>query len=85
MHYVYLLRSHKDLNRTYIGFTKNLRKRIDGHNQGKTRSIKRLIPFKLIYYEAYLSKTAARKREIELKRKRKARKILMERLQNSIL
>ena len=66
MWFVYLIRSLLDGSH-YIGYTENLQKRITEHNQGKTKSIKHKIPFKLIYFEAYANKTLARKRELELK------------------
>jgi putative endonuclease len=53
---------------TYIGYTRDLEKRLKEHNQGKTRSIKSKIPYKLVYFEKYESKTDARKREIRLKK-----------------
>ena len=64
--YTYVLQSEKDKT-TYIGSTKDLKNRIIEHNSGKTKSIKHKLPMKLIYYEAYLNKICARKREIELK------------------
>ena len=67
MYYVYVLQSLKDRT-TYIGYTENLEKRIVEHNQGKTKSIKHKVPFKLIYKEAYESKTEAIKREVKLKK-----------------
>ncbi len=66
MFYVYLLQSLKD-STYYIGYTSDLRKRFEEHNSGKTKSIKHKIPLKLVYYEAYLDKTMAIKREFELK------------------
>jgi len=83
MHYVYLLRSLKDES-FYIGYTKDLRKRIKEHNQGKTKSIKCKIPLELIYYEAYKNKTDARKRELELKKKGYSKEQLLKRLENSL-
>ena len=67
MYYVYVVQSEKDRS-TYIGYTSDLEKRIKEHNQGKTRSIKSKIPFKLVYFEEFESKTEARKRENRLKK-----------------
>jgi len=50
--FVYILFSLKD-NRTYIGSTNNLEKRISEHNAGKVFSTKNRIPMKLIYNEEY--------------------------------
>ncbi len=66
MFYTYILQSAKD-DSTYIGSTEDLRLRLKEHNQGKTKSIKHKIPYRLLYYEAYGTKMQARKREIELK------------------
>lgn len=58
MFYVYVLRSKVD-SKLYIGFTKNLRKRIREHNLGLVTSTKNRRPFKLVYYEAsYIMKDA---------------------------
>lgn len=66
MFFVYVLKSLKD-STTYIGSTEDLDKRLKDHNQGKTKSIKHKLPMELVYYEAYKTKTLARKREIQLK------------------
>jgi len=67
MYYVYVIQSEKD-GSTYIGYTEDLVRRIQEHNQGKTKSIKHKIPYKLIHTEEFNSKTEARKRELKLKR-----------------
>jgi putative endonuclease len=67
MYYVYVIQSEKD-GSTYIGYTEDLVRRIKEHNQGKTKSIKHKIPYKLIHTEEFNSKTEARKRELKLKR-----------------
>jgi len=63
MYYVYILQSLKT-NKLYTGSTEDLRKRIIEHNTGQTMSTKFGKPWKLVYYEAHLSKTLARKTEI---------------------
>jgi predicted GIY-YIG superfamily endonuclease len=79
MFYVFEVKStFKDYH--YIGSTEDLQKRFREHNQGKTKSIKDLIPFTLQYYEAYTSKTLARKREIELKKNSVKKKELLDRI-----
>ena len=62
MYYVYVLQSEKDL-KLYIGFSSNLRKRVENHNLGLNISTKNRRPFKLIYYEAYLCDRDARDKE----------------------
>ncbi len=67
MFYVYILRSIKDLNEIYVGYTTNLRERFSLHQKGLVRSTKPYRPWKLIFYEAYISKADAKRREKYLK------------------
>jgi putative endonuclease len=64
--YVYVLRSLRDKN-FYVGFTKNLKKRLQAHNDGLVLSTRKRIPFELIYCEVCLNQTDATKREKYLK------------------
>lgn len=66
MYYVYILKSKKD-NKSYIGSTNDLKSRIKLHNDGKVPSTKLRRPLTLIYYEAYLAESDARRRERKLK------------------
>lgn len=61
-YFVYVLLSKKD-GQFNIGFTRNIERRVHEHNVGKTVSNAKRRPFKLIYYEAHLSKTDAMRRE----------------------
>jgi putative endonuclease len=66
MYYVYILKSSKFQRRIYIGSTNNLKRRFEEHNKGLNKSTKYGIPWKLIYYEAFLSKKDCLKRENNL-------------------
>jgi len=66
MHYVYLLRSEKT-QKFYIGSTANLRQRFYQHNHGMSISTKAYVPWELVYYEAFPTKTLALLREHKLK------------------
>ena len=66
MFYNYVLQSIKD-NNLYIGYTRDLKKRLKEHNEGLNRSTKSYIPWKLIYYEACLDEEDAKRREHYLK------------------
>lgn len=66
MYYTYVLKSVKD-KRLYIGYTSDLKKRLEEHNSGKVQSTKDRTPLKLIYYEACISSEKAIKREKQLK------------------
>jgi putative endonuclease len=79
MFFVYVLQSQKD-GTTYIGKTEHLDKRLKEHNQGKTKSIKHKLPMELVYYEAYLTKRLAGKREYELKSNSWSKEKLFERI-----
>lgn len=51
----------------YVGSTSDLRQRFKSHNNGENLSTKGYKPFKLIFYEAYLSKKDALRREAYFK------------------
>jgi len=65
-HYVYVLESSKDKER-YIGYTSNLKRRLEEHNKGLNFSTMFRLPFKLIYSEACLYPEDAKCRENYLK------------------
>lgn len=66
MYYVYILESIKD-NSLYIGYTKNLRKRLEQHNSGQSRFTNQHRPYKLICYFAIILKEDAMRYEQYLK------------------
>jgi len=63
MFYVYVLKSLSSSNELYIGYTVDLKKRLVEHNQKQNFSTKRYAPWKLIYYEACLNESDAKRRE----------------------
>ncbi len=83
MYYVYTLCSTKDKN-LYVGCTNNLRRRLEGHNNGESFATAPRRPFKLVYYEAYMAEEDAVRREKNLKQRGQARKHLMTRLPSSL-
>lgn len=66
MYYVYILRSFVD-HSLYVGFTRNVVKRVRAHNEGLNHSTVRFKPWALIYCEAYVVKEDALGREKFLK------------------
>lgn len=64
--YVYVLHNPFK-NFIYIGYSENLKKRFQEHNSGEAKSTKAYRPLKLIFYEAYLAKNDAKRREKYLK------------------
>ncbi|MAF80118.1 hypothetical protein CL629_03510 [bacterium] len=83
MFYVYVLKSKKD-GGLYIGCTNDLKKRIEGHNAGKSSYTKKYIPWQLIYYEAFISKEDAYSREHALKYNAQGLRRLKERLRYTL-
>lgn len=65
-YYVYVLYSLSS-NAFYVGFTSDLRKRLEEHNKGLNFSTKPQRPWILIYYEAHSNKEDSRRREKYLK------------------
>jgi len=65
-HYVYVLKSQKD-GKFYVGYTKNIQKRLEEHNSGQVRSTKERRPMKLIYWEGCINQQDATRREKYLK------------------
>lgn len=65
MFYIYILRDSN--NKLYVGYSKNLRRRLAEHKRKNVYATKRLINPELVYYEAYLDKGSAKEREEKLK------------------
>ncbi|HRY52742.1 MAG TPA: GIY-YIG nuclease family protein [Candidatus Portnoybacteria bacterium] len=84
MFYVYVLKSEVD-DKLYIGYTDDLRRRIEEHSKGKSKATNPRKPFKLVYYEAYFSRSDAKYRESQLKRFSGSYTHLKRRIKNSIL
>lgn len=58
MYYVYVLYSSR-LKKKYIGYTQDLRNRIMEHNRKESEFSSKGAPWKLIYYQAFVSKEDA--------------------------
>lgn len=76
---VYVLYSEKD-KQLYVGYTQNIRKRLQEHDQGENTSTKHRRPLKLIFLEYYILKEDAKSRELYFKSSRGKRmlKIMLE-------
>jgi len=66
MYYTYVLKSLFD-NKLYVGFSNDLQRRFQEHNNGQVQATKDRKPFVLVYYEACNNKKDAIKREKQLK------------------
>ena len=59
MFYVYVLESINFPDTFYVGYTADLKKRIDDHNKGFSSHTKKFAPWKLRYYSAFDSQERA--------------------------
>ena len=84
MYYVYLIKSINK-NFLYVGSTSDLKCRFAEHNHGTQKATKAYAPYKLIYYEAYTSKSDALLREKALKHHGSVIGHLKKRVKNSLL
>ena len=71
--YVYMLKSTRKKPVTYVGYTKDIKKRIKLHNNGKGAKFTRGRKWTLIYKEKFLSKSEAISREYYIKKNRTLR------------
>ena len=84
IYFVYLIIS-KNKNQNYIsyvGYTKNLSKRLSLHNQSKGAKFTRGRQWRMIYFEKYDTKSNALKAEYKLKKNYLLRKKLKEKYLN---
>lgn len=66
MNYTYILKCSDGTY--YTGWTNNLEKRVSDHNQGRgAKYTKARRPVELIYYEEFMTKEEAMKREYAIK------------------
>ena len=69
-HFVYVINCDKNSkSTTYVGYTNNLKKRLDLHNSGKGAKFTRGRRWKVIYKEKYSTKSEALSREHFIKKK----------------
>ena len=76
-YFVYLLGNYKPSRlTTYVGYTSNLKKRLNLHNNGKGAKFTKGRTWKLLYYEEHATKKEAILRECYIKKNRKLRNLL---------
>ncbi|BDQ03028.1 GIY-YIG nuclease family protein [Ignavibacterium sp.] len=79
-YHIYILKSLA-FDKTYIGYTNDLKRRLNEHNSGKSTYTSKFKPWKIIYYEECLDELEARRKEKYYKSaagRRKIKKILNE-------
>ena len=82
MYYTYVLKGSSNPS-FYIGHTSDLKKRFQEHNKGSVISTKKGVPWKLIYYEAFLNLSSAKDRELKLKQRGRAWQELKRRIDSA--
>ncbi|MGH9425051.1 MAG: GIY-YIG nuclease family protein [Terriglobia bacterium] len=76
MWYVYCLRCRD--GSVYTGITSDLKRRLDEHNQGKGGAYTQAKrPVELVYQESHPDKSSALRRELEIKRWTRPRKLAL--------
>ena len=66
----------KNKHISYVGYTNNLKKRVNLHNTGKGAKFTKGRRWKLIYSKDYLSKKKAMKEEYKLKKNHKLKNFI---------
>ena len=72
--FCYILFSTK-LNKYYVGSTPDLERRLNDHNRGKEKFTRTGMPWQLVYMETFEELAMARRRELDIKKK-KSRKYI---------
>jgi len=76
-YFVYVISTNTNLKLvTYVGYTNNLKKRLNLHNKGKGAKFTRGRRWKVIYSEKYATKNEALAKEYYIKKNRKFRNFI---------
>lgn len=67
MFYVYILKSIRNPEQRYIGYTNDLKKRFQEHNSGTGRHTSKYLPWRLDFYAAFSDRKKAMEFEKYLK------------------
>jgi putative endonuclease len=68
-YYTYIIKS-KTFGRYYIGSCQDLTLRVERHNSGNSKSTKAFIPWEIVYFEEFDTKSEAIKRELYIKKQK---------------
>jgi len=79
-YFVYLIvsKDKKNIFTSYVGYTNNLKKRINKHNNNKGAKSTKGHKWELIYKKKFISKSKAMSYEYKIKKNRKLRKDILE-------
>ena len=83
-YFVYLIGNYKYKKlTTYVGYTNNLKKRLNLHNSGRGAKFTKGRFWKIIYYEKHTTKNRALSREYVFKKDRKLRNFIKNKFKNN--
>ena len=76
--YVYLIKTIKGFKKkSYVGYTNNIKKRLNNHNANKGAKSTRGYKWKIVFKKKFISKSEALSYEYKLKKNRLKRKKLL--------
>tara|TARA_B100001057_G_scaffold497818_1_gene602999 strand:+ start:48 stop:299 length:252 start_codon:yes stop_codon:yes gene_type:complete len=79
--YVYILKTiNSKLSKSYVGYTNNIKKRLDAHNNNKGAKSTKGHKWELIYKKKFISKSKAMSYEYKIKKNRKLRKDIISKI-----
>ena len=83
-YYVYLLKAaNPEINKSYVGYTNNLKLRLNKHNSNKGAKSTRGYKWLLIYWKKFKNKNEAMSYEYKLKKNYSLRKKIKENFVNN--
>jgi putative endonuclease len=68
-YFTYIIKSQRN-GKYYVGSSDDVQRRLQDHNWSRTPSTKTGIPWKLVYFEKYDTRSEAMTREYEIKAKK---------------
>ena len=81
MFYVYIIKTKfSKTNKTYVGYTNNLKNRLYKHNNNKGAKSTKGHKWELIYKKRFISKSEAMSYEYKIKNNRKIKKEILSKL-----
>jgi len=84
MWYYFILQSRQSPSYFYRGTTDDLHAEVMQHSRGEVAATAARAPFKLVYYEAYITERAAKLREMSVRSSHHVLKPLMRRVEESM-
>lgn len=82
-YFSYVIGSKKPNIKTYVGWTTNIKKRIQKHNSGKGAKSTRGRKWSLIYKKVFFNKVDAMKSEYYIKNNKKLRNLMRKKLRKN--